>query len=196
MRAKRPTIFCITSARVRVSRGAPGGVAAASASPRARLTRASRRAQYRRPPATGPQRATAHQPQRTKRAPCIVGSNWLAGGESQKDHYAESGVSTDRVSGTHAPTSTDRPLSMSVTQSFFTSVGSPSAVRISRGAPGGVPAASARPRALCRIGSVCRKNYFHFTSQAEIERGIAVQVNAALTRRDLTHILVHTRAEA
>ena len=37
-----------------VSRGAPGGVAAASASPRARRTRASRRAQYRRPPATGP----------------------------------------------------------------------------------------------------------------------------------------------
>jgi hypothetical protein len=35
--------------------------------------------------------------------------------------------------------------------------------------------------------SVCRKNYFHFTSQAEIERGIAVQVDAALTRRDLTH---------
>ena len=35
---------------------------------RARRTRASRRAQYRRPPATGPQRATAHQPQRAQSA--------------------------------------------------------------------------------------------------------------------------------
>ena len=93
-------MFCITSgsARVRVSRGAPGGVPAAGASPRARRTRASRRAQYRRPPITGRQRATVHQPlpARTNRAPCIVGSNWLAGGESQKDDYAESGVRRSR----------------------------------------------------------------------------------------------------
>ena len=56
-------MFCITSARVRVSRGAPGGVAAACASPRARRTRASRRAQYRRRPATGALSTGVHPPQ-------------------------------------------------------------------------------------------------------------------------------------
>ena len=51
-------------------------VAAASASPRARHTRASRRAQYRRPPATGRQRATAHQPMRAQ----IARTNFRGGG--------------------------------------------------------------------------------------------------------------------